>query len=273
MQNPPQINFYVDLDALLDTRLGVLSSLDEEAAASLDLTKYRERISDQFKHLGLSQIDDDVYRTAYRKRTADVLPHAMMTPVSLYLNIALTELEKEAMAGSPLAGPAKLTINLWPYKDLTPPEIEAICAAMFHRSGVFTSIETICESPKIITTDFIAYKQWNMMFMYGFWEWFEYQWSRWTQKPRCIPNTVIVAPQLAPTLEGFGKALEYKNPKGEIADPFECVRVLAAEVIGLAFADVKVFSIVELPEYDDEYEPSDPSIVHMVEMLRKMGGG
>ena len=103
-----------DLDLLLDTRLSVLSQIDSALASAImsdseKLKKYRGRLNDQFKWLGLGE---GVFEHAYKRRNSDALRTARITPFIFELNAIAKQLIGLSIAEPHRAESIEFHINM-----------------------------------------------------------------------------------------------------------------------------------------------------------------
>lgn len=105
----------VELDALLDTRLGTLASIDIDIANEIGQSeKYYNRYSDVMSQID-SRIDDKVFRDRYLKRNVSVLQNSLMTDVIHLVCIGLESMMDNVHRGI-LPKDVRVHINTYPYK-------------------------------------------------------------------------------------------------------------------------------------------------------------
>lgn len=105
----------VDLDAILDTRLGTLGVLDEGIGKKMSLSRlYVERETDVFSKID-PNVDDSKYNDLYLKRNENTLRLSVMTDIPYQLGIGLRSLIPQVNNGL-IDGNIEIVINTYPYK-------------------------------------------------------------------------------------------------------------------------------------------------------------
>ncbi|BEG72417.1 hypothetical protein [Pseudomonas phage PA1C] len=111
----------IPLDVLLDTRLGVMSTINKEAAERLVSTKeYWLRENDDWTTLTGGLVTTEQFKEAYANRggdnSADTINASILTGISPFLMRILAEDHVNRMdnMGNP-EDEIGLTINIWPY--------------------------------------------------------------------------------------------------------------------------------------------------------------
>ena len=105
----------VDLDAILDTRLGALGIVDQEVALEIGQSRnYVTRETDKFSDLD-KRIDDVAYRDVYLKRGHDVLKMSIMTDIPYQVGIGVRGIIPHLDSGL-IKGQIEIHINTYPLK-------------------------------------------------------------------------------------------------------------------------------------------------------------
>ena len=105
----------VDLDSILDTRLGTIALLSQEAAKALGPSKeYISRETDIFSTLD-SRIDDVEFRDRYLKRNEDTLKCSVITDIPYQLGISVKNLTHHVDNGL-MGGIIEIVVNTYPYR-------------------------------------------------------------------------------------------------------------------------------------------------------------
>lgn len=238
----------VELDALLDTRIATLASLSKEAAIQALEGEYHTRPSDEFDHLQ-SIVTDEEYQEAYRNRTVDVLRASLITPMNFLLSEMVKRLEKVHVYAQTRAESVEVTINVYPYQ-LTAEEMEDIAIAVYARTGYITPIKTISIPPQQQTIDWINREGYVTLIVYNFQEWADGVLAVLDKHPENAPGVTLLVPGLLKTVKGIPKPEEMVDGAGNQTNPFEATSMLLAEVIGIDFLPVELFSIIP-PDFGD----------------------
>ena len=141
---------YVDLDALLDTRLATIVRLKgvDFATDLLLNSNYLERETDTFK-----DVDPGQYKELYAARDKITLRHARVTLIKNVISSSLAEIYKRQGVLRPEIFVYCIKVNIHPYV-LDPKEIEILAAAI---SGCFADqidVELINVAPDKLTPAF-----------------------------------------------------------------------------------------------------------------------
>lgn len=135
---------YVELDCLLDTRLGTVKRISEQAGANLlKEGKYYDRTHDELWRL--TNIDERLFKEVYHSRDHSVLKESRNTLVYKLINGALDE-QKDKFLRNIADDSGAVTVNVYPF-ELTNSFREAIelCVANLL---IYPTVEVIREDPK-----------------------------------------------------------------------------------------------------------------------------
>jgi hypothetical protein len=234
------IGYLVELDAILDTRLALMDTLDPEAAVKLiQSPAYFKRQVDKFE--AICGMDDQIYQEAWKTRTKDVLKRAINTPTIDLVHYMLIEVENLALTDPMIAG-ARLDINVYPYK-LTQAERDGIAWAIAHRAGWRSRIRVL-DQPPIYFTPAIVRHDYQVMVMYNHNAWLEAQSSELFASEVGLPGVTLYAPRLAkdemPPKESYD--LRKYGVKHEF-DIFEAVAHAVTQYITLEYLPIDQYCI------------------------------
>lgn len=222
---------YVDLDSLLDTRLGILASIDVDQAARALGDNYHKRFIDKFPDITASE-----FKEIYSRRTADILPFSLVTDIFEIIHTTVKEAVIENMKGGQNLG-HPLTVNIFPY-ELQPDEIEEMREVVFQLNHGCSDVEIISMSNDDLTPEFIK-KNYCMVIKYDFADWLHKQQQNLVAKP--MPAVIMIAPSLYYDKEpSEEKIAEFKRDK---LNPFKTMELSIAPLLGLKIIDTSVFSI------------------------------
>jgi hypothetical protein len=101
---------YVDLDCLLDTRLGTLAKINPELASNALMNGYHERDEDIFEGVGVED-----YRKAYEARDVDTLTLSVITGMFSFLHECVLAAFKRIQIDG-IFDAIQLEVNYWPYE-------------------------------------------------------------------------------------------------------------------------------------------------------------
>lgn len=228
---------YLELDAVLDTRLGTLDIMNPEfSKATVSNPGYFRRVSDDFSVFCDVKFED--YKEAYRKRSIETLQHSVVTNASFVLNSVVNELNRQRKE-SPFAASVTVEVNIAPYNpdgELRM-ELENAIATMLPVDVAVRSVNIPIEQ---LTLQHVA-KNYTGMLIYNFAEWLQLH-SREFENVQ-IPGITILAPQLH--VEGH-KAFESSDlgEGGAGLDPYEVIAILHAPLMGLEWLEPHHFCMV-----------------------------
>jgi hypothetical protein len=168
---PTPFGYYVELDCLLDTRLGALNYIDHEFAfeVSSNPSYYRRQV-DRFSTKTHGAIDINLYKQIKSTRANDVLRASVMTRVPIVLGKLLSY--QHQLADYADSFDVGLTINVSPYQ-LSDAEKKAI-EEIFTNDVLFDGVRIdVVDIPLTqVTVDYIE-KNFVAMMLYDPTQWIE----------------------------------------------------------------------------------------------------
>ncbi len=226
-------SIYVELDVLLDTRLGTVACIDEGLAISLlESGKYHTRIDDQF-----AGVDMAVYQERYKQRNALTLQKSIVTGILDIVQELVTKLSEQA-SESPVDNGGKVVVNTYPY-ELTDAEKDEMGKAIFVWVNQLAPVELVFIAPTALTPEHCK-ESYTCMFMYAQNDWMDLH-AEAFKKTR-LPEVSLFAPAIYVVNKPNPEELE-KMMK-EAAHPMRALEMLASPLVGLKLIDAKYFSIV-----------------------------
>ncbi len=185
----------IDLDTMIDTRLGTLSLINREAAESLlqpiNYDAYLNRKCDDWFKITDGKVSNEEFAHRYRNRDVTTLKASLMTNFSELLTAMVDDLEQQ-MLHTPQVSAVEVHVNYWPYK-LSKEECEAyeLCVSQF--SGVYTTVKMVNYDPRQITPQYLD-KEIAGYITYSFNEWLSHHHYALTQCS--IPQVILMAAAL-----------------------------------------------------------------------------
>ena len=223
----------VFLDALLDTRIGVIGERNPELAGKiLSSGKYFNRDFDQFE--GVTNED---FKKLYELRDSDTLPHCVVTNVSYFLQRLIKDaITADSMA--PCDDKLIVHLNIWPYTGLTQAELDCFRDVVRFYTYSYAEVVVI-DKPIAEFTPVFCKENYDIIVMYDY-ELFIETHAAALEKTQ-IPAVSLVAPAM------YRKEL----PQGEDAEeikklsmnPYAAIEMALAPVIGLKLMPVSLFCI------------------------------
>lgn len=227
---------YVELDALLDTRLATISKIDQDAAvALLKSPEYYSRLIDDFEPW--TGITKETFRAEYAKRNVDTLARSRITNVPFLLKELIEKME-EMSSETPFVEDLSVVINTFPY-DLTEEEQNVLISAVMARSGIETPVVVDYIPPAQLTPYYVKVN-FSGMIIYNFHDWMKHHLEAFHTVQS--PTMTVITPALF--RDEIPKPEEYLsegiNPNG---NPFQLAEVAMASMFSLSLVKVEVFSI------------------------------
>lgn len=227
----------VELDALMDTRLGAMAGLRPEAAVKLVTNQaYYDRKSDNFE--ALTGVPDAAYRAAYQKRDATTLENSRMTHAVMMLREMTSHLVETA-ENTPLVGDVIVEINVYPYRveDLDLLELRNAIAA---HCAMGTEVVLQSHAPMALTPQLLK-KEYSAYIVYNFDAW--YSANSHILQEFDIPEVTIFAPALFLDKEPEWTTEDRAFLAGK--DPFGLIEEGHATIVKLHFFSADTFSILQ----------------------------
>lgn len=225
-----------DIDVFFDTRLGHVKATQPEKLEHLDELAYVKRMTEAWAAV----IGIENWSESYAKRTKAALMNAEPTQLLLvFRNYIERELLSIAMS-SPIEKP-ELTINLWPYTDLTEDERQAFLE-MFRSYYNMVKVTVICENQLRLTPGRLR-SAWDAWYTYDWYPWIKEN-ARHFEKMR-IPDFVINRPSLLTDELTEETAATIKRDR---ANPFMEATRFMAEYVTVDVFDTALFSRPRRPQ-------------------------
>jgi len=226
-------NIYVDLDAILDTRLGTLYFLDK---GLYDYYKedgrdfYVNRLIDEFEY-----IPNKVFKYYYNLRNSETLKHSPLTPLLDVLMISIEDMIVKRLTADKNIKKLVIDVNIYPYvlKDEVIEKLKNIITAKIGNEFTIVNIINVPYS-KLTTKDC---EQYGIMVMYDAYKWLD---MRGLTKDVDInlPNTHLMLPYL------LDKPIIFKSEE-TIDKYFKQIEEVFSYYIKLEFNRVELFSFIK----------------------------
>lgn len=219
----------VELDSILDTRLGVLLELDAEKVPAILAKDYHERLWDVFP-----EVDLLAYQDRYSKRDKKVLKNSWVTPMmDLAFDFVMKTLQQTLK--TPFHKSPKLDVNIYPYV-LTEEEESIILSAVVASTKDQCDIEIVSYSPEQLNPVFLK-NNYEVVMMYDYQEWLEVHSKNGLWKKYSCPNVAVMAPLMY-------KNTEVYNPKTKVMDiikDFETLSKTMAPYVDMQFIPLEAY--------------------------------
>ncbi|ANH51937.1 hypothetical protein RAY_156 [Erwinia phage vB_EamM_RAY] len=228
-----RIGCYVPLDALLDTRIGVIDQVAGEVGLGLVESWYHTRTADRFDRKGTA-LTQAAYQAAWAARSEETLKRTRMTFVPMYLMNLISRFNTSH--GMPImAATYNITVNTYPYRlsDERKEQLQKIIET--YTSGI-AEITIDYISPADLTVEYVK-ANYSVCIMYEFDEWLMLHKDEFSQTQ--MPGTVILAPKLY--LADVGEDV---IKRAEQTDGFAGLSLALCALVTVVFLDVRLFSYV-----------------------------
>ena len=227
----------IEIDCLLDTRLGTLAKINPEAiklVLSNTETPYHERKTDDFPG-----IDREFFYSVYQNRDVETLYNSRPTNIIKFLiknHEQLATNVKTQKKNETLV----YQINVFPYL-LTPVEQQDLIFSFKHWLGINeVEVECVNISPLKLTPDYID-RYISGIFMYDYWGWLNTQADK--LQNTCIADVTLFCPELiAGVANSMEDLIELTNDGGP--DPFTRLNIAFRQYIELHYLPIDHFSII-----------------------------
>jgi hypothetical protein len=223
---------YVDIDALLDTRLGTLALLNNEYAVNALMGDYTSRSIDSFP-----DVPYEIFKKAYEKRNVDTLMLSTFTDVFVLLNSCVKS-TFEAAATNVNTKPLQIQVNVFPY-DLDEEEMAEISVAVWSRLKEMADVNVVNISDAFLTPQYCK-DTYTMMVRYDYQSWLKIHHDSHAFEKTKMPEVSIVSPAL---YQKYPNEQELTELKEQNIHPFTAVELTMSPFFTLRLTDVSVFCI------------------------------
>lgn len=227
---------YVELDALLDTRLATVAKISQEAAVTLlnDDRYYFRKIDDYSAICGVTL---EAFRHAYERRNAELLFTSILTEIPSMMTELIAKLE-QVSTDTPFMEGVSIEINIYPYQ-LEEVDRDGIVTAMMAYVGHLVPIKTVNIPLQQLTPGFVK-NRYSGLIMYNLRDWLQHHVEAF--KTVQMPRVTVLAPALA--WDRLPEPDQFRDEglrKG--IDPFELMELAFVEMFALNLLEARYFSI------------------------------
>lgn len=226
-------SIFVELDCLLDTRLGTLAAVDDNLMMLALENGFIVRNEENFPPL-----EKSTFLELYKTRDKDILKISPMTMcVDFIKDLSFTILK--SAVDTPLCSGVEIVINTHPY-NLTNKEAVDLITSFAVLTNKFISIKLVNLSYEQLTPSFCV-KNFASMFFYQYDSWLDVQATNNTFKNVNATKLIVYGPKIffnrVPTFE------EKRKLEKDKINIFEMVQEMAASLVDLNLLDIAVFSV------------------------------
>lgn len=245
---------YVDLDALLDTRLGCLATIRDEYAFNAMKGDYFTRESDTFPDMSLED-----FKEVYALRDMTVLKRSILTNVIFLLSGFVKSSMEESVTGGQNLG-LEVSVNTYPYEMAQEERLELIQLLQL-KLGPQVEVSAIHLSNEQLTPE-VCKENYQAMVRYSFHDWVQIHLEAW--KKTKMPSVAFYAPALYAKIPTNAEITELRELK---LNPFQATELACAPLFALRLLEPNMFSIhdgikarkgITLPGSDVKDDPITP---------------
>jgi hypothetical protein len=237
-------NLYIELDVLLDTRLGTIARFyGVDVAEKVLLNKYHKRKFDNFP-----DVERDTFLEQYRQRDVMTLAHSKITNAIKLLQRLISALREQAI-NTPYHKQVKVVVNCYPY-SLSDLELDAIGKALRVWTHDLAPVELVCIPPKDLTPEHCK-SEYLLMLVYEYEDWLNLHSEAF--KTTRLPEVTMYAPAIYFNQEPSAEELE--KISREAAHPLWAMETLASPLIKLELHDIYYFSVLT-KDAEPAYSPT-----------------
>ena len=244
---------FVELDALLDTRLATLASLDPEAAKMVTTTiqfhRYKHRLVDDYSLISNQAVDNAAFWQQYQQRAQlELHKQSMMTEVIVLLQDIVVGNAKANLDDPQAEKEFELVIGYGPYSFSY--EEKAVLKEVIQEHMPLSI--TVRVEPLLWRDLHPAYtnKEFSAVILYHFDSWIGV--FRDLLKDHPQPTVTFFAPAI------YAKEIlpkqDWPEYNGKKISPFAALEYVLSEWITLAMLPPKTFSLIELPREKKDSE-------------------
>lgn len=228
-------SLFIELDALLDTRIAILANMEGKVLENAILDDYHNRKIDAFRGASFNE-----FRTLYDNRDKSILKETMVTGMAGLIK-EFVEKTLKNITTSPFHNKPKIILNVHPYV-LTEEEINVLVKSLVIITDGLSDVQVVNMSYDDITPMYVKANL-SILVLYECYRWLETHSVNELFKKVTCPDVALFGPRI------FFKEFN-PNTKHEV-DPLDAMEKIAAPLIGLILLPIDRFSI-NLPAVEEE---------------------
>lgn len=246
-------NVYLELDTVLDTRLPIMLYVADLKPTPQNLKLYRDRASDNPSEIfpNLTEKHDAEFHKLYKQRDVGTLMQSRPTQLNFRLSELLFCNEMEILSIDNSEDFVEVSLNVYPYK-LEPWEIDDIIASLLLDCGPLVRIKAVDVPAFELDFNYIKAMGFVQMYMYDLRNWIEIQFTENGPRPIPVPECCIIAPAIAKSKKELMEIYESEYIKQTGQNPFDNLRIGCAAFVGLAFQELRVYSLFDILDLVEE---------------------
>lgn len=245
----PELKIYIELDALVDSRIGTLMRLKPEFAIKATASKeFHNRLTDDITDIIGEGFDLKQYNDAYYQRDMSTLFYSRATRMVDFIRETIRQQAFKKLLGDPRLGGLQVIVNTFPYP------FDENDEAMMRRI-IATSLAL---PTHLITFDYLPIRDMTLAWikaldaaiivMYNFAEWTKVA----KDLPKTVdeakkmtgsPSTIMMVPGLLATRHDYQKIMSMDRSDVADKDPFTIAKKAFAPAFALEVLPARLFSV------------------------------
>lgn len=225
----PTSTMLVELDSILDTRLGVLLDIDPEKVPTILAKYYHDRLWDVFP-----EVDLLTYQRKYRERNTSILKNSWATPMVDLMKDFVFKTLKQTLR-TPFHKLPKLDINVYPY-GLSDEEAAVVISAIATTTEEQCDVQIVSYSPEDLNPVFLK-NRYEVVMMYDFHTWLETHSQNGNWKKHSCPKVSVMAPLMVKNSETY----DPNKTVGDILEDYETLAKTMSPYVDMQFLPLQAF--------------------------------
>lgn len=243
--------FYIELDALVDSRIGTLMRLKPEWAFKATAEHaFHHRMSDDLTGF-LEGFDLDTFKKAYYERDRSTFFYSRATSMVSYLRSVIMDQAELKIAGDPRIGALRMIVNYYPY-DLDLEDINYLRRVLSTTFSLPLNLVEFESRPhRDMTFSWLRAIRAAVMVIYNFNEWLNSASDRPTtvemaKQMSGNPEMTLMAPGLLHRHDDLARLKAMDKSDAGDKDPFTTAKKAFASVFALEVLPARLFSVQQL---------------------------
>lgn len=235
----------IDLDVLLDTRIGTLTQYDEDIALEVIGNGFQHRVSDELEPY-TKKLSTTEFKNLYQSRNEDTLKVSRLTNFIFELVDLVKQIEDGYIKDDSRINDGEVVINIYPYK-LEEDVLTDIVKAVEIYTGEIIPVKVGYYRPSVLDIPSLKEMGITTYITYDYESWFLSNFSIEKGKDAIVPypKLSIVAPALLSKSTAFdGFSSEDKSKLGN-QNPFDFFSTYWAPLFGIKFCPIELMSLLD----------------------------
>lgn len=237
----------IELDAILDTRLGILNMIDPSIAIEALENGWRTRQHNDVSVL-TDKITNEEYKKLWEERNEEVLVHSRPTTFIFELTRMAQELEENIVLDKGRIDDGCFIINFYPYTKLTVEEKNDIISIVKGYVGDAIPVKHTCIEPTVLELGWLKENNILTYVVNDYGKWFN-EAMHPSKGQKCMvpyPKLTVIAPSVMDNKDGLKNLTAADKDLIGKQSPFHVFTIFWAPLLGIQFYPVELFSVLDL---------------------------